>query len=123
MDKLIVWQRVEGLLVFVAGLVLYWQLGSDLPWWVTILAFFVPDLSFLGYTIGSRFGAALYNSVHLYAFGVVLMALGHVFTLPLVAALGTLWLAHSGFDRMFGYGLKSDEGFGITHLGRIGKAK
>lgn len=40
---------------------------------------------------------------------------------PLPALLGALWLAHSGFDRMLGYGLKSPEGFSITHLGRIGR--
>lgn len=124
MEKLIVWQRVEGMLVFAAGLVVFWQLGSGgLPWWGAIPAFFAPDLAFLGYGLGPRVGAAVYNTVHVYAFGTVVMALGLALSLPLVAALGALWLAHSGFDRMFGYGLKSDEGFGITHLGRIGKAK
>jgi hypothetical protein len=40
---------------------------------------------------------------------------------PLLVVLGALWLAHSGFDRMLGYGLKSPDGFSFTHLGRIGK--
>jgi hypothetical protein len=30
--------------------------------------------------------------------------------------------AHIGIDRALGYGLKYAEGFGFTHLGRIGKA-
>lgn len=30
-------------------------------------------------------------------------------------------LAHAGFDRMLGYGLKSPEGFTVTHLGTIGR--
>ena len=41
--------------------------------------------------------------------------------LPLMA-LGALWLAHSGFDRMLGYGLKAQTSFKDTHLGRLGKA-
>ena len=32
-----------------------------------------------------------------------------------------IWLAHIGFDRALGYGLKYSAGFGFTHLGRIGK--
>lgn len=37
-----------------------------------------------------------------------------------MSALGELWVAHAGFDRMLGYGLKSPEGFTVTHLGTIG---
>jgi hypothetical protein len=32
-----------------------------------------------------------------------------------------IWLAHIGFDRALGYGLKYVAGFASTHLGRIGK--
>ncbi|MEF9606012.1 DUF4260 family protein, partial [Paracoccus sp. PXZ] len=34
---------------------------------------------------------------------------------------GGLWLAHVGFDRVLGYGLKLPSGFRDTHLGRIGR--
>jgi hypothetical protein len=51
----------------------------------------------------------------------VLIALGILQTEPWLLGLGALWLAHSGFDRLFGYGLKSPDSFSITHLGRIGK--
>jgi hypothetical protein len=51
-----------------------------------------------------------------------LLAIGLLMPVPLLGVLGALWLAHSGFDRMLGYGLKSPEGFSFTHLGRIGKA-
>ncbi|MEO6611453.1 MAG: DUF4260 family protein [Chitinophagaceae bacterium] len=30
-------------------------------------------------------------------------------------------VGHSSMDRMFGYGLKTNEGFKYTHLGMIGK--
>ena len=121
MMNVIVWQRLEGALIFVAGLVLFALSEADLPWWVALLAFFAPDASFLAYGLGPRLGARAYNVVHVYAFGAVLMALGGVLSSPQLAALGALWLAHSGFDRMFGYGLKAETSFQDTHLGRIGK--
>lgn len=117
------WQRFEGALLFAAGLALFWQLPGTLPLWAAFLIFFVPDLSFLGYLAGPRAGAFCYNAVHIYAFGGVCLAIGLIISVPLLAALGALWLAHSGFDRMLGYGLKSPEGFGVTHLGRIGKSR
>ncbi len=38
-------------------------------------------------------------------------------------AVALVWLAHIGFDRALGYGLKYAEGFGFTHLGRLGNAQ
>lgn len=121
MSEYVVWQRIEGALVFAAGLGLFWVAGADMPWWAAVLVFFAPDLSFLAYGMGPRIGAAIYNLVHVYALGAVLLALGGLFGLPILAGLGALWLGHSGFDRMFGYGLKSSTSFQDTHLGRIGK--
>jgi hypothetical protein len=40
---------------------------------------------------------------------------------PLILSIAMIWLAHIGFDRALGYGLKYTSGFGFTHLGRIGK--
>jgi hypothetical protein len=39
---------------------------------------------------------------------------------PLVLALGLVWLAHIGVDRLLGYGLKYNDNFQHTHLGWIG---
>lgn len=49
------------------------------------------------------------------------MAPGALTNQPSITALGFLWLAHAGFDRKFGYGLKLSTGFQDTHLGRIGR--
>jgi len=38
-----------------------------------------------------------------------------------VLSIAMIWLAHIGFDRALGYGLKYNAGFGFTHLGRIGR--
>lgn len=115
------WQRAEGALVMVAALALFWQIDSGLAWWAAVLLFFAPDLSFAGYGLGPRWGALGYNLVHTYGLGLLLLAAGPILAAPLVAGLGALWLAHAGFDRALGYGLKSPESFSITHLGAIGK--
>lgn len=117
------WQRLEGALLFAAGLALFWQARGALPLWAAVLVFFAPDLSFFSYLAGPRVGAFCYNAVHIYGFGAALVVIGLIGPVPLLAALGALWLAHSGFDRVLGYGLKSPEGFGVTHLGRIGKSR
>jgi hypothetical protein len=41
---------------------------------------------------------------------------------PIAGSVALIWLAHIGFDRALGYGLKYKAGFGFTHLGRIGPA-
>ena len=121
MVRAVLWQRVEGGIIFAVGLAFFWHARDTLPWWGALLIFFAPDLSFFAYLLGPRIGAFCYNAVHIYAFGAVLLVIGLMMPIPLLAALGALWLAHSGFDRMLGYGLKSPEGFSFTHLGRIGK--
>lgn len=115
------WQRLEGLAVFAGALAILWHDGLPFGWWVALLVFFSPDLSFLGYLAGPRAGAIAYNAVHIYGFGTVALAAGLVVGLPWLAACGLLWLGHSGFDRMLGYGLKLPSGFGETHLGLIGR--
>jgi Domain of unknown function (DUF4260) len=117
----IMWQRLEGAGVCIAALVLSVLLGDKLTWWLAAILFFAPDISFASYLAGPRFGAAVYNLLHVYAFGTTLLAVGIGLGAPVLAALGALWVAHAGFDRMLGYGLKSPEGFTVTHLGTIGR--
>jgi uncharacterized membrane protein len=102
-------------------LVLFVLMGEGIAWWLAVVLFFVPDISFVSYLAGSRIGALAYNLVHVYAFGAVLLTVGVGLHVPILTALGALWFAHAGFDRMLGYGLKSPEGFKVTHLGIIGR--
>jgi hypothetical protein len=121
----ILWQRIEGALVFVAMLVVLWSIdatSSFAPFWAMALLFFAPDLSFAGYLAGPRVGAVAYNLVHLYGFGMALIGLGFLVGSSLdLVFFGILWAAHAGFDRMLGYGLKEPTAFTDTHLGRIGR--
>jgi hypothetical protein len=111
--------RLEGLTLFVGMTLLYaiWD-GS---WWVYALLFFLPDLSFAAYLAGPRFGALVYNAAHSYLAPMAMMTGGFATASPLVLSIAMIWLAHIGFDRALGYGLKYTAGFGFTHMGRIGK--
>lgn len=123
MEKAVLWQKLEGGVICAASIGLFLHESSGLSWWIAVLVFFAPDLSFAGYLLGPKFGAFSYNLVHVYAFGVVFLVAGITVSVPLLVTLGSLWLAHSGFDRMLGYGLKSSKGFTVTHLGHIGNAR
>lgn len=120
MNGTVIWQRIEGALVFGAAGTMFFLQDGGFVWWVTLAAFFAPDVSFAAYAFGSRIGAIGYNLLHIYGFGAVVLCLGVAFGSVTFAQLGALWLAHSGFDRLLGYGLKSSCGFRFTHLGVIG---
>jgi len=83
----------------------------------------VPDFSILGYLLGNQKGAWIYNLFHHRGFALLLYAVG-VYTLqPTLQLIGVMLFSHSSFDRMLGYGLKYEQGFKYTHLGKIGKEK
>jgi hypothetical protein len=111
--------RLEGLALF-AGMTLLYGVW-DGSWWIYALLFLAPDLSFAAYLAGPRFGAMVYNAAHSYLAPMAMMTFGFAASAPLVLSIAMIWLAHIGFDRMLGYGLKYANGFGFTHLGRIGK--
>lgn len=111
--------RLEGL-ALLAGMTLLYAIW-DGSWWVYGVLFLAPDLSFLGYLAGPRIGAIVYNAAHSYLAPMTLMTTGFALASPLTLSLAMIWLAHIGFDRALGYGLKYSAGFGFTHLGRIGK--
>jgi Domain of unknown function (DUF4260) len=111
--------RLEGL-TLLAGMTLLYGLSGG-SWWIYAILFLAPDLSFAGYLAGPRIGAIVYNAAHSYLAPMALMAAGFALASPLALSIGTIWLAHIGFDRALGYGLKYAAGFGFTHLGRIGR--
>jgi hypothetical protein len=112
--------RLEGLALFAGMTLLYAVWGGS--WWVYVILFLVPDISFLAYFSGPKFGAMIYNTMHTYLIPVPLMVTGFGLEAPLLLSIAIIWLAHIGIDRALGYGLKYSAGFGFTHLGRIGKA-
>jgi hypothetical protein len=115
------WLRLEGLAALVTATLLYRQGGYS--WWLYAALFLGPDLSFLGYLAGSRIGALAYNLAHAYIvpLGVIVAAALGALPWTLATAGAQIWIAHIGFDRALGYGLKYPSGFSDTHLGRIGR--
>ncbi len=115
------WQRLEGLALLVVSVLAYARFGEGWPLFAVL--FLAPDLSFLGYLAGPRLGAWAYNLAHSLIGPLLLAAAGGLTGGELPIALALIWLAHVGFDRALGYGLKSPDSFGITHLGLIGAAR
>jgi hypothetical protein len=93
--------RLEDLLVFVSMVILY-QKMEDASWKQFLSLFFLPDISLMGYVFGKKIGAIFYG-----------LGLNHFLFLILI------WVAHIGFDRALGFGLKHSLGFEYTHLGVI----
>jgi len=114
------WLRAEGAAFLAAATVLYAQTGTG--WVLFAVLFFAPDLAMLGYLAGPRLGAFAYNLAHTYATYLALAGLGVWLAAPLLVALGLIGVAHIGFDRALGYGLKLPTAFRDTHLGPIGRA-
>jgi hypothetical protein len=111
--------RLEGLTLLAGMTVVYAVWGGS--WWIYAILFLAPDLSFAGYLAGPRVGALVYNAAHSYLAPMALMTTGFTLASPLTLSIATIWLAHIGFDRALGYGMKYSAGFTFTHLGRIGR--
>jgi hypothetical protein len=113
------WLRLEGAAAAVAGLVVFASMGRN--WLLLLPLLILPDLSIAGYAMGPRVGAITYNLVHNWAAGLAVLGAGVAFTAPAVVSAGAVLIAHVGFDRLAGYGLKYPTRFRDTHLGVIGK--
>lgn len=112
--------RAEGLALLVISCAAYAHWGH-LGWGWFAGLFLLPDLAFVGYAAGARVGALCYNTTHSTIGAAALLAFALLQNNALCLSLALIWLAHIGFDRTLGYGLKYTRGFGFTHLGRIGR--
>ena len=111
--------RLEGAVTLTLALSAYAHLGGRWGWFAAL--FLIPDLSLLGYLANARVGAVAYNAAHSYV-GPALLALVALKVGAPSWLLGVaIWVAHVGFDRAMGYGLKYATAFGDTHLGRVGR--
>ena len=109
--------RLEGL----AAAALYARTGAS--WWLFAALWLLPDLSMLGYLHGPKLGARIYNAIHSYVTPATLALMGLLLGNAALLPYALIWVSHIGVDRALGYGLKFPEGFGWTHLGKLGKAK
>ncbi len=111
--------RLEGLAALAVALAAYSQSGAN--WRLFAILFLVPDLSVLAYLAGKRAGAIAYNTAHSFILPLALLG-ASLFGYPELEPYALIWIAHIGFDRALGFGLKYSSGFGHTHLGLLGRA-
>ncbi|EKO3990077.1 DUF4260 family protein [Vibrio fluvialis] len=111
--------RLEGLCILLISLLFYSTCGFS--WSLFGWLFLVPDIALLGYLFNPRVGSVAYNITHSLLIPLGLAAVGVILGVSLDLSLATIWIAHIGFDRALGYGLKYGSGFTHTHLGRIGR--
>ena len=114
-----IWLRLEGAALIVAALVVYSTTHEG--WWLVPVTVLAPDFLALGYLGGTRMGARFYNLAHATPLPAIMVGVGWWRVQPLVLALGLVWLAHIGMDRLLAYGLKYPDAAGHTHLGWSGK--
>ena len=113
--------KLEELAMF--GMSLWGLYFFDAEWWYYLLLLLGPDISMIGYAGGNKVGAFVYNLFHHKGVAIVLFVLGVLLSHMTIQIAGIILFGHSSMDRMFGYGLKLEEGFKYTHLGMIGKNK
>jgi len=117
-------RRIEALFFFLACLVIYFMSGFS--WIMFLLLFFLPDAGAIGYLKSPRLGGIMYNLTHWYVWPVLLLAASYVLSLrgmsgptvtPNLMPIALIWAAHISFDRMLGWGLKTEESFYHTDMG------
>ena len=94
--------------MLIAAVMLYRR--EQESWLKFALLFLAPDISIAAYLARKRIGAAVYNLVHSYTLPLLLAATGVALPLALI------WIAHIGFDRLLGFGLKFPDAFQPTHI-------
>jgi hypothetical protein len=112
--------RLEGAALAIASVYVYADQGWS--WLLFALLLLAPDLAMLGYVVDPRVGATVYNLMHMAAAPLALLVIGVATNEEVVEAVAVIWFVHIGLDRALGYGLKYDDAFGHTHLGRIGRS-
>jgi hypothetical protein len=111
--------RLEGAALAGGAVVFYPHTGGT--WLLFALVVLAPDLSLLAYLAGPRIGALAYNAAHTTLGPIALALIGLYGSSYVAIAVALIWLTHIGADRMLGYGLKYEDGFAFTHLGRVGR--
>jgi hypothetical protein len=108
--------RAEGAGILLMSVVFYAARGYS--WWLFAVLFLAPDLCMLAYLHSVSLGAKVYNVVHTEILPILLGLAGLLYVRG-VLPYALIWLAHIGFDRMLGFGLKYPTRFNDTHLARV----
>lgn len=106
--------RLEEVMIFVLSVYLFSRL--DYSWWVFGGLLLVPDLGMIGYSVNTRIGAIVYNTVHHRGLELLIYFIGVFLNVRWMMLIGIIIFAHSTLDRIFDYGLKFQDDFKHTHL-------
>lgn len=111
--------KIEEATLFIACLIFYPFLGYSWLWFAACIL--LPDASMIGYLVNNKIGAYAYNIFHHRAIALIIAVVGYYLDNSLLLFSGYILFTHATMDRIFGYGLKYEQGFKFTHLGEIGK--
>jgi hypothetical protein len=109
--------HIEGAAVLFAACIFYHQVHGRWLWFAVL--FLAPDLFMLGYLANKKVGALIYNLAHTYTAPILAFSVLWFFGQTSYYWLTLIWLAHIGWDRLIGYGLKYETAFKDTHLQRV----
>lgn len=109
--------KLEELGMFLLSLLMFVHTGFN--WWWFPVLLLAPDISIIGYAINKRNGALLYNIFHHKGLAVLIYGIGYLVQYQYLELAGAILFGHSSMDRIFGYGLKYNDSFFRTHLGKI----
>jgi hypothetical protein len=110
--------RAEGLAALAAACFAYQRFCAG-HWGLFAALFLAPDVSLLAWlTSRGGFSAGTYNAFHSYVAPVALGMAAIGGAPAWVGQIALIWIAHIGFDRLLGYGLKYPGEFRRTHLQR-----
>lgn len=113
--------KLEELAMFLLSIFLLWNGNAAWYWYLLILV--GPDVGMLAYLINNNVGAVFYNIFHHKGIAIIIFMTAIYFDSILWQQIGIILFGHSSWDRLMGFGLKYNTGFGYTHLGLIGKTK
>lgn len=109
--------KAEELALFLGCIYLFSRL--NFAWWWFPALLLLPDLSMIGYLINPAVGAIGYNLVHHKALGILIGLWGLATANQTLMLAGVILVAHSGMDRVAGYGLKYFDSFKHTSSGAL----
>jgi hypothetical protein len=109
--------HIEGAAVLLAACIFYHQVHGSWIWFAVL--FLAPDFFMLGYLANKKVGALVYNLAHTYTAPVLVFSILWFSGATSYFWLTLIWLAHIGWDRLIGYGLKYETAFKDTHLQRV----
>ena len=109
--------KLEEMLMFLLSIYLFSFL--EYSWWVFPLLILTPDVGMLGYIANPKIGAFTYNVFHHKGVAILVGFIGFWWSIPVLQLVGIILFGHASMDRILGYGLKFNDAFKHTHLGKL----